>query len=142
MVDNPFLWFFFPFLFLVSFLLVYGPTLERCLYRPETGPYNTHSLLVLCLDKIFVDNFVDKALGRFLLLWLYFPVIVCYGISRDHLLGHVIFFVVIFYGCKLQSMDCTCMSTFFPFLFSTLLNGSWFKAWTLMLCSLVFLEAS
>ena len=29
----------------------------------ETGPYNTHSRLVLCLDKIFVDNFVDKVLG-------------------------------------------------------------------------------
>ena len=46
-------------------------------------------------------------------------VIVCYGTSRDCLLDHVIFFMVIFYGYMLQSMDCTCMSTFSirPFLF-------------------------
>ena len=67
----------------------------------------TRSLLISLLIR-FLENLS--------LLWLYFPVIVCYGISRDCLLGHVIFFVVIFYGYKLQSMDCTCMSTFFPFL--------------------------
>ena len=46
-------------------------------------------------------------------------VIVCYGTSRYRLLDHVIFFMVIFYGYMLQSMDCTCMSTFSirPFLF-------------------------
>ena len=104
---------------MVYFLLVYGPTLERCLYRPETGPYNTHFLLVLCLDKIFVDNFVDKVLGRFLLAWLFVLVIVCYGTSRDCLLDHVISFMVIFYGYMLRNMDFTCMLTFSirPFLF-------------------------
>ena len=104
---------------MVSFLLVYGPTLERCLYRPETRPRNTHFLLVLCLDKIFVDNFIDKVLGRILFVWLFVFVIEYYGTSHDWLLDHVIFFMVIFYGYMLRSMDCTCMSTFSsrPFLF-------------------------
>ena len=86
-------------------------------FRLETGLTKHAFLLVLWLDKIFIAIFVDKVLGRYLLVWLFGLVIVCYGISRDCLLGHVIFFVVIFYGYKLQSMDCTCMSTFFPFLF-------------------------
>ena len=53
------------------------------------------------------------------MVWLFGLVIVCYGTSRDCLLDHVIFFMVIFYGYMLQSMDCTCMSTFSirPFLF-------------------------
>ena len=104
---------------MVSFLLVCGPPLEWCLYRPETRPRNTHFLLVLCLDKIFVDNFVDKVLGRILFVWLFVFVIECYGTSHDWLLDHVIFFMVIFYGYMLRSMDCTCMSTFSfqPFLF-------------------------
>ncbi len=75
--------------------------------------------LVLYLDKTFVDIFVDKVLGRYLLVWLFGLVIVCYGTSRDRLLDHVTFFMVIFYGYMLRGMDFTCMSTFSirPFLF-------------------------
>ena len=79
----------------------------------------TYFLLVLWLDKIFIAIFVDKVLENLFLLWLYFLVIECKGGSRDCLLDHVIFFMVIFYGYMLRGMDFTCMSTFSirPFLF-------------------------
>ena len=53
------------------------------------------------------------------MVWLFGLVIVCYGTSRDRLLDHVTFFMVIFYGYMLRDMDFTCMSTFSlrPFLF-------------------------
>ena len=54
---------FLSFSFLGFFLFVYGPTLERCLYRPEIGPYMVWfyiwtrplliSLLIRFLDDIF-----------------------------------------------------------------------------------------
>ena len=79
----------------------------------------TYFLLVLWLDKIFIAIFVDKVLENLFWLWLYFLVIECKGGSRDCLLDHVIFFMVIFYGYMLRGMDFTCMSTFSirPFLF-------------------------
>ena len=48
----------FSFSFLGFFLFVYGPTLERCLYRPEIGPY----MVWFYTWTTFVDNFVDKVL--------------------------------------------------------------------------------
>ena len=49
---------FLSFSFLGFFLFVYGPTLERCLYRPEIGPY----MVWFYTWTTFVDNFVDKVL--------------------------------------------------------------------------------
>ena len=62
---------------------------------------------------------VIYSFSGYLLVWLFGLVIVCYGTSRDRLLDHVTFFMVIFYGYMLRGMDFTCMSTFAirPFLF-------------------------
>ena len=56
---NSFSLVFFSFLFFSWFLsFVYGPTLERYLYRPEIGPY----MVWFYTWTTFVDNFVDKVL--------------------------------------------------------------------------------
>ena len=109
--------------------MVSGSTLGRSLYRPATGPLKhtffwfygwTRSLLLSLLirSSLFGISFWNLFLES-LLLWLYFLVIECKGGSCDCLLDHVIFFMVIFYGYMLRSMESLCMSTFSirPFLF-------------------------